>query len=92
MPASWPGVGRAPELDSAPPPTPAAEWPVLDRSSQERTSHPQSVLCHRERGGMLGWIEYVFMDGKVGIKWAGQNDDRMKEDIFFKREDGRDGE
>lgn len=63
LPVSWLCVGRAPELEPAPPPAPAAEWPVLDRSSQERTSHPQSVLCHRERG-MLGWIEDVFMDGR----------------------------
>lgn len=63
LPVSWPCVDRAPEFEPAPPPTPAAEWPVLDRSSQERTSHPQSVLCHRERG-RLGWIEDVCMDGR----------------------------
>lgn len=55
LPASWNRVGQAPELEPAPPPTPAAERPVLDRSSQERTSHPQSVLCHRGKGVALDW-------------------------------------
>lgn len=63
LPASWPCAGRAPELEPAPPPTPAAEFPVLNRSSQERTSHPQSVLCHREKRNVV-WTGDVFMDGR----------------------------
>lgn len=65
-PASWPAVGRAPELEPAPPPTPAAGWPVLDRSSQERTSHPQSVLCHREKLGGGVWVD-VFMGSEYKV-------------------------
>ncbi len=78
LPASWACVGRAPELEPARPPTPAAEWPVLDRSSQERTSHPQSVLCHRERGCLVGLSMYLQYGWEVGLKWVGQNDSRMK--------------
>ena len=46
-PASSPSADGVPASAPAPPPAPAAGWRALDRSSRERTSHPQSVLCHR---------------------------------------------
>lgn len=100
--ASWPCADRAPDFEPVPPPTPAAERPVLDRSSQERTSHPQSVLCHRERG-TIGWIEDVFMEGEGREgrwKWVRRKDggmieyileDRMAEMERREECDGKDG-
>lgn len=84
LPASWPGADQAPESESAPPPTPAAEWSLLDRSSQERTSHPQSAPCHRERGS-LGWFDDGFMEGGELEKRDRKDGCRVKEDTFDDR-------
>lgn len=43
-------MGRVHGPGTTPPPLPVADWLMLDRSSQETTSHPQSVLCHKTKG------------------------------------------
>ncbi len=43
-------MGRVHGPGPTPPPLPVADWLMLDRSSQETTSHPQSVLCHKTKG------------------------------------------